>query len=126
MLVIQASLVIFVLIMIGIFFVGPLWFKRRIIPKIEKRVGEKIVYHEEFRKIYLYKFGANEAELAFYITITWLGFKFLQKDKMQALNHVKYEIKDASAEEIIVSILYTISIWGGFAGMVILYFLPKS
>lgn len=121
----QSVLVPILLILVTIFLISPFWFQRRIVPKIEQRVGKKIKYYNPYEKFSISRFGIRESGLALYITLAWLGLNFLKNNHSQALNHVDYKVKEASKEEIIASILYTLSIWASFIIMIVLYFLPK-
>lgn len=93
---------------LGLYFIliGPILFKFWIIPKIEHRYHNKLLFNHPAYSIipFVGSWSIPPFEISMYIFSRWIGWHSLYKDNLYtALNKINYNIKTASKSEIIIS-----------------------
>lgn len=98
----------------GIFFIfiAPLVYRWRIIPNIEKRYGQKLIFSYPSYKFNLISHAY--IEVASHIVISLLGYTF--KNRYEAMHKINYDVKTAPKTEIIISF---ITVGSGVLGLLI-------
>lgn len=127
--------VAFIVIGINTLIIFPIIFNCFIIPKIEKKVGQKLEFISAsyiFVSTYYYLIGGEVlgkyCEIAMYIVIKYLASKFgkkLNNKSRNALQSINYDIKRASRFELVMSFAVFLNIIFAFL-LVIIVLLQKK